>query len=221
VQWLDATGAWHNVDGWQGNLDIAEGSRTPFKQWAVMTNNYGQGPFRWVVYAERGGAVWGVSPNFNLPKYGGLDGMMFLSIAKPPVVQKPVEAIDPLSVVPAGAPMLKTETTTMRFTCDDPICDHGHITAYITGAPAKAWVGVQWLDATGAWHNVDGWQGNLDIAEGSRTPFKQWAVMTNNYGQGPFRWVVYAERGGAVWGVSPNFNLPKYGGLNSIMFLSR
>jgi hypothetical protein len=40
-----------------------------------------------------------------------------------------------------GALVLNAETTTMRFTCDDPICDHGHITAYITGAPAKAWVG--------------------------------------------------------------------------------
>jgi hypothetical protein len=122
--------------------------------------------------------------------------------------------------VPSSAPQLSADAGTTGFTCSGTLCDHADIAAFIPNAPASAWVSVQWLDPLGIWHDVEGWQGNIDIAPGSNVPFKQWSVFVNQYNQGPFRWVVYTERGGEVWGVSPDFMLPKWGGLTFTSFLS-
>src|SRR5688572_9865562 len=69
--------------------------------------------------------------------------------------------------------------------------DFGHatITLYAPGAPAGAWVSVQWQNQAGNWSNVEGWQGPVqtsstatdtttDDTDGaatasSSTPFKQ------------------------------------------------
>lgn len=214
VQWLDSTGpAWKNVEGWQGNLDIAPNTGQPFKQWAVFRTNFGQGPFRWLILGSQNGPVLGISPEFNLPAIGGLNVLTFL--ASPPVSQAPVT--NPSSLV--GAPMLTANSSITPFSCDSP-CEASNIALYVPNAPATAWVGVQWLDSQGIWHDVPGWQGNLDLASNSTTPFKQWSVAHSQFGQGPYHYVIYTQKNGAVWGVSPNFNLPKNSGEILTTFLS-
>ena len=44
VQWQDAFGAWHDMEGWQGTFD--EGNK---KTWWVAKADFGKGPFRWTV----------------------------------------------------------------------------------------------------------------------------------------------------------------------------
>ncbi len=48
-----------------------------------------------------------------------------------------------------------------------------------------AWSTVQWQDAAGRWHEVEGWRGHLD-----RQGVKRWWVSSRDFGRGPFRWVV-------------------------------
>jgi hypothetical protein len=79
----------------------------------------------------------------------------------------------------------------------------GAIRLEAAGAPATAWTVVQWQDALGGWHDVQGWQGDLD--EGQE---KVWWVLEKDFGTGPFRWVVMARKGGAAWKTSEAFTLP-------------
>jgi hypothetical protein len=85
----------------------------------------------------------------------------------------------------------------------------GTIILKVSGAPATAWTVVQWQDGLGVWHDVDGWRGDLDDGDGDQ---KLWAVLGKNFGQGPFRWVVYEKRDGKEWGVSASFFLPRFPG---------
>ncbi len=71
------------------------------------------------------------------------------------------------------------------------------------GAPATAWTVMQWQDGLGGWHDVDGWRGEFD-PDG----FKTWRFPAQHFGTGPFRWQVFASKGGALWGVSEAFRLP-------------
>lgn len=48
------------------------------------------------------------------------------------------------------------------------------------------WTVIQWQDESGAWHDVDGWQGTFD--ENRQVV---WWVGPEHFGSGPFRWVVY------------------------------
>ncbi len=69
------------------------------------------------------------------------------------------------------------------------------------------WTVVQWQDAAGVWHNVDGWQGTLDkVADG--VGWKAWWLPEELAGKGPFRWVVYRSRGGSALVTSETFSLP-------------
>ena len=65
------------------------------------------------------------------------------------------------------------------------------------------WTVVEWQDATGNWHPVEGWQGTL---ESDHT--KTWWVAERDRGKGPFRWVIYTRHGGQRWGNSQAFHLP-------------
>jgi len=75
------------------------------------------------------------------------------------------------------------------------------------GAPATAWTVVQWQDALGGWHDVEGWQGELDEGQA-----KVWWVLEKDFGTGPFRWVVLTRKGGTAWKASAAFDLPGGGG---------
>lgn len=69
------------------------------------------------------------------------------------------------------------------------------------------WTVIQWQDAAGNWHTVEGWQGTLDEmvnTEGVKT----WWVARPEWGKGPFRWMVYERRGGRLLAPSAPFKLP-------------
>jgi hypothetical protein len=68
------------------------------------------------------------------------------------------------------------------------------------------WTVVQWQDAQGGWHDVDGWRGALD--ELGWCGKKTWDVDERHLGQEPFRWLVYDREGGALLATSLPFSLP-------------
>ncbi len=73
------------------------------------------------------------------------------------------------------------------------------------------WTVVQWQDALGDWHDVEGWRGTLDeVAKGEGR--KVWWLPAELFGAGPFRWVIYAQPDGAVLASSPAFHLPESAG---------
>lgn len=70
------------------------------------------------------------------------------------------------------------------------------------------WTRVQWQDAAGGWHDIEGWQGAFNPDQRVL-----WYVGEDHLGRGPFRWLVYAEQGGELVGASASFNLPARGQL--------
>jgi RimJ/RimL family protein N-acetyltransferase len=79
-----------------------------------------------------------------------------------------------------------------------------HIELQVSAAPPDAWTVVQWRDDQGHWHDVEGWRGELDTVDR-----KVWWVAQREFRSGPFRWVLYASRGGSPLGSSHAFYLPK------------
>ncbi|MBN1874102.1 MAG: hypothetical protein JXA33_07715 [Anaerolineae bacterium] len=70
VQWQDALGTWHTIEGWQGTCDeVVTG--IGYKTWWVSTEMLGNGPFRWLVYDRQGGRLMATSVPFSLPVKGG------------------------------------------------------------------------------------------------------------------------------------------------------
>jgi hypothetical protein len=61
VQWQDGLGAWHDVDGWRGEMEEERVT------WYVAPEHFDAGPFRWVVYRGADGEVLATSESFNLP----------------------------------------------------------------------------------------------------------------------------------------------------------
>lgn len=84
--------------------------------------------------------------------------------------------------------------------------DHKPVVAYIqlTVEPAQPglWAVVQWRDAGGMWHDVEGWQGGVDAGT------QQWGVFPREFGRGPFRWVLYDGPKGRLLKTSTSFILP-------------
>lgn len=74
------------------------------------------------------------------------------------------------------------------------------------------WTIVQWQDAHGDWHDVEGWQGTLEEVrvdgDGAVTGYKRWWVAQDDLGTGPFRWVVYQGADGPQLVASEPFDLP-------------
>lgn len=77
-----------------------------------------------------------------------------------------------------------------------------HIRLTVTPARPGLWTVVEWQGGDGVWHQVAGWQGTAAAGR------QRWAVAPRHFGQGPFRWVVYAAPGGAPLAVSAPFTLP-------------
>jgi hypothetical protein len=99
---------------------------------------------------------------------------------------------------PAPAPIGATIALHLRF---DPLWPQA-------GIPWQdLWTVVQWQDRGGNWHDVAGWQGTPDgIVDGEGR--KTWWLSRKLCGQGPFRWVTYAARGGDPLATSEPFYLP-------------
>ena len=73
----------------------------------------------------------------------------------------------------------------------------------VIGATDSYYTVVQWLDALGGWHDVQGWRGRLD--EYDR---KLWVVERKDFGTGPFRWALYDDPGSELLATSESFFLP-------------
>ncbi len=69
------------------------------------------------------------------------------------------------------------------------------------------WTVVQWQDRLGDWHAVEGWQGTLE--DGG---VKQWWVAPEDFGTGPFRWLVLDQPEGEPLATSEAFDLPDAAG---------
>lgn len=119
----------------------------------------------------------------------------------------------PLSLVQAdgGGPQLPPRNpppVTPTVGDDDGEDDHNpppgaYIELQTQSAPAEAWTVVQWQDQLGGWHEVEGWQGTLEL-DGS----KRWWVAARDFGQSPFRWIVTQGKDGQSLAASAPFNLP-------------
>lgn len=83
------------------------------------------------------------------------------------------------------------------------------IRLHTTESLPGAWTVVQWQNEHGNWYDVVGWRGHLDEGQAD---MKTWWVYPTNYGQGPFRWVLYASEGGKQVAVSDSFELPTRNG---------
>lgn len=62
VQWQDSAGEWRSVNGWRSDL-----SQVSIKWW-VNPNDFGKGPFRWLVYEHTQKNVIATSDMFFLPE---------------------------------------------------------------------------------------------------------------------------------------------------------
>jgi hypothetical protein len=78
------------------------------------------------------------------------------------------------------------------------------------------WTVVQWQDAWGDWHDVEGWQGNLEQVSvnesGQVVGEKTWWVARHDLGTGPFRWLIYQGKESRLLAASEPFYLPDSGG---------
>ncbi len=210
VQWGDAIGGWHTVDGWTAALDHLTPQGVPFQRFTVLSSNYGQKPFRWVIYYPDGVTVWAIGPWFTLPTQDGSDVGQPLDVQFPlaatPAPSSPVGPTGPTApTAPASTePLMNAHT----FTYGLPSGSGSKIATLIGGLPSTVWIAVQWLDGYGVWHTVDGWQGSPSSVSQEGVLFQDWAIGPELLGKGPFRWIVYDFYGGTVIGVSPNFNMP-------------
>lgn len=73
----------------------------------------------------------------------------------------------------------------------------------VTVGTAGVWTKIQWVDASGDWHDVDGWQGTVE-PDGTQT----WWGGPEHMGAGPFRWLVLSAQDGDVLAMSDSFHLP-------------
>lgn len=106
---------------------------------------------------------------------------------------------DPL---PTPTPLGTPPPPTLGEGFEQPV--GGTIILHVPNAPDGVWTAVQWQDAFGDWHTVEGWQSHL------RDEFIGWWVAPEDFNSGPFRWVLYDEEGGSMINTSESFMLPKY-----------
>lgn len=125
---------------------------------------------------------------------------LLLSIGAPPAgAYLPPRPTPSVTLMPTPT----SQPSRHERTASEPL---GRIRLAVTPASAGLWAVVQWQGGDGVWHDVAGWQGNL-TETGQR-----WAVERRNFGEGPFRWVVYNEAGGDLLAVSTPFDLPAAAG---------
>ena len=69
------------------------------------------------------------------------------------------------------------------------------------------WTRIQWQDASGSWHDIEGWQGAFNPNQRVL-----WYVGEAHLGDGPFRWLVFENQQGDLLAMSQPFTLPSRGG---------
>lgn len=91
----------------------------------------------------------------------------------------------------------------------------------VPAGQAGLWTVVQWQDALGGWHPVEGWRGTLDTVH-QGTGVKTWWVAPEHLGTGPFRWVAYPdERSNVALAASEPFHLPAAASRKMVIGLAR
>jgi len=83
----------------------------------------------------------------------------------------------------------------------------GTITLYASPVRPEMWTIIQWQDAWGDWHDVEGWQGTFN--EESQVI---WWVAPADLDTGPFRWTICESKGGDLLAFSESFYLPASAG---------
>ena len=79
-----------------------------------------------------------------------------------------------------------------------------HLGNEVEDIPSGLWTIVEWQDPnTGDWYETDGWRGTLNTST-----TQEWWVGSDMFGDGPFRWQLYASDGGALLATSESFTLP-------------
>ena len=74
----------------------------------------------------------------------------------------------------------------------------------VTQPIGNEWTVVEWQNPmTGEWAAVEGWQGTLQ-PDGTQV----WWVGREHFGEGPFRWLVYAGEDGQLMETSETFTMP-------------
>jgi hypothetical protein len=94
---------------------------------------------------------------------------------------------------PTAVPAVPVNGATVRL----------HTSASMPGA----WTIIEWQNELGDWYEVAGWRGHLDDGNAD---MKAWWVYPTNYGEGPFRWLVYTGQNGDLLAVSEPFDLPNH-----------
>jgi hypothetical protein len=105
---------------------------------------------------------------------------------------------------PRPTPVLTTTPTAVPSTY---VREGGLIELHIHPVQTGLWTLVQWQDARGQWHDVDGWQGTVDDT------LQVWWVAPRDFGKGPFRWRIHQSYGGQLLATSQSFSLPQRTGV--------
>lgn len=219
VEWQKPSdGTWATVTGWQGDLDYTQAG-VAYKQWSVERRDYGTGPFRWVVFATNGGSVWGTSPSFTLPTDASANLVTTLTGAPIPATTVAAATSTPTAPVTPAASMKTLTAWSQTLGFETRGAAIARITMMIAPVSPTTFVGVQYLDANGAWQNVQGWQTVATIND-KGIAVVQWGLSKASFGQGPMRWIVYGAQGGTVIGVSPVFRLPTDQGVDYVLHLA-
>ena len=115
----------------------------------------------------------------------------------------------PLLIAKAGPtlPPRKVPPSNVQPGSDNDDDDGGPVGAYIElhtqPVMPGVWSVVQWQDSDGHWHNVDGWQGDLDS-----TGTRRWWVEAKDFNTGPFRWQIFNGPDDQLLATSTTFTLP-------------
>lgn len=128
-------------------------------------------------------------------------GKLLLYLAVPVlllVMAMPVGALPPRPPRPHPMP---TPLPTTKITTSSSV-DGGFIRLTVNTPNPTLSAVVQWQDGAGNWHNVTGWRGEL------ATVSTKWWVNPNDFGKGPFRWLVYKHSKNNMVAVSDEFYLP-------------
>jgi hypothetical protein len=193
VEWQDAFGDWHEVEGWKGALDERVDSEAR-KAWGVSPNDLGKGPFRWTIYRGPAGKLLAHTQSFYLPHATGQTTTVSVTLGvSGSATSDPLLEVE---YVGSGGPAIELR---VRFGG-----------AWQAARWQELWTVVEWQDAFGDWHEVEGWRGALDeVARGEGR--KVWWVSLDDLGKGPFRWTVCRRPAGRPLAHSKPFHLPGTG----------
>ncbi|MCB0033471.1 MAG: hypothetical protein KDE51_05620 [Anaerolineales bacterium] len=112
---------------------------------------------------------------------------------------------------PSAVSDLPERPTPMPPTTTTANIDGGQIILQVNTSDANTadlWTIVQWQGVNNTWHDVEGWQGNINSGDQV-----VWWVDNHDLDTGPFRWRVYdSEARTELLATSDSFDLPAQSG---------